>query len=69
MSSYQISYNGTLAFSLELKSFSLGGFDIIVLTVIITSSVLIFLISAYFIIRKRRLEKSDNVKKLLRKIK
>ena len=69
MSTYQISYNGTLAFSLELKSFSLGIFDTIFLTVIITSLVLIFLISAYFIIRKKRLKKTENVKKLLKKIK
>lgn len=72
MSYFQIFYNGSLAFSLELNSFSLGGFDPLLLTVIITISISAGLTTIYIILRKRRLkksEKSNKTKKLLRKIK
>ena len=73
MSHYQIFYNGSLAFSLELISFSLEGFDPLLLTVIITISISAGLITIYIIFTKRRLKKSVKrqnfkAKKLLRKI-
>ncbi|MHA1499389.1 MAG: hypothetical protein ACTSRT_17810 [Promethearchaeota archaeon] len=74
MTSYQIFYNHSLAFTLELKTFSLGGFDPLLLTVIISISTSTALITTYIILKKRKLKKAKNrkrfkTKKLLRKIK
>lgn len=72
MSHYQIFYNGSLAFSLELKNFSLGGFEPLLLVVIITSSTSMVLISLYIIRRRnqKKSKKKKNIKaqKLLKKI-
>ena len=74
LNSYQIFYNGSLAFTLELKTFSLGGFDPLIITVIITISASTALITAFIILRKKNRKKSGKkqgfkTKKLLRKIK
>lgn len=68
LSTYQIYYNDTLAFSLELSSFSRGGFDMIAPTAILISSVLFSGFLIYFILKRRKLKKSNKVSKILKKI-
>ncbi|NVM43669.1 MAG: hypothetical protein HWN79_02040 [Candidatus Lokiarchaeota archaeon] len=74
MSHYQIFYNGTLAFSFELKSFKLASLDFILLITIIISSVSIGSLALFVILRRRRLKRSEKArekgtKNLLKKIK
>lgn len=72
MSHYQIFYNGSLAFSFELKSYSLGGFNPLLLTVIISLVSSAVLVPIYFVLRRRRSKSSKQktrTKSLLKKVK
>lgn len=68
MSHYQIFYNQSLALSLELMSFSLGGFEPLLLMLILAALVSTAIITILIILRKRMLQKSKKSTKLKRQL-